>query len=67
LEDKISKLEEKKTDLEHQLGDPAIYNDSAALAKANASYQEVQQNLAQANQDWESAMIELEEVEASIN
>ncbi|NBA76986.1 ATP-binding cassette domain-containing protein [Emticicia sp. ODNR4P] len=67
LEDKISKLEEKKTDLEHQLGDPAIYNDNAALAKANASYQEVQQNLAQANQDWESAMIELEEVEASIN
>jgi ATP-binding cassette subfamily F protein 3 len=67
LEDKISKLEEKKADLEHQLGDPAIYNDSAALAKANASYQEVQQNLAQANQDWESAMIELEEVEASIN
>ena len=67
LEDKISKLEEKKADLEHQLGDPAIYNDSAALAKANASYQEVQQNLAQANQDWESAMIELEEVEASVN
>lgn len=67
LEDKISKLEEKKTDLEHQLGDPTIYNDSAALAKANAAYQEIQQNLAQANQDWESAMIELEEVEASIN
>ncbi len=66
LEKKITELEGKKALLEKQMADPATYNDPKKLAQANADYQQVTQTLETAQQQWENAMMEIEELEKKL-
>ncbi len=65
-ENKITDLEGQKQKIESQLADPAIYEDAKKLQETNASYQRVQNQLAEANQAWEDAMLSLEELESTL-
>lgn len=65
-ENKITELESQKQKVESQLADPAIYEDAKKLQDTNASYQQVQSKLAEANQAWEDAMLSLEELESTL-
>ncbi len=62
LETIINNLEAKKTEAETKLAEPAIYNDTKALADLNRFYSEIKQKLEKANDDWENAMMEVEEL-----
>jgi ATP-binding cassette subfamily F protein 3 len=62
LEATINNLEIKKTEAETKLAEPAIYNDTKALADLNRFYSEIKQKLEKANYDWENAMMEVEEL-----
>ncbi|WP_026994659.1 ABC-F family ATP-binding cassette domain-containing protein [Flectobacillus major] len=66
LEDTITRLEALKAETEKQLADPTIFNDNGALKQVNADYKKVQEQLQQANDNWEMAMLEIEELETSI-
>ncbi len=65
-ENKITELESQKQKVESQLANPAIYEDAKKLQDTNASYQQVQSKLAEANQAWEDAMLSLEELESTL-
>jgi ATP-binding cassette, subfamily F, member 3 len=62
LEATINNLEAKKTETESKLAEPAVYNDSKALADLNKLYSEVKQKLERATEAWENAMMEVEEL-----
>ncbi|MBO9614050.1 MAG: ABC-F family ATP-binding cassette domain-containing protein [Dyadobacter sp.] len=62
LEDTINNLEVRKAETEGKLADPAIYNDSVALAEMNRFYTDIKQKLEQSTEDWENLMLEVEEL-----
>jgi ATP-binding cassette subfamily F protein 3 len=62
LEETISNLESKKSETETKLAEPEVYNDSKALADLNRAYADIKQKLDKANDDWETAMLEVEEL-----
>lgn len=62
LENTIGKLEEQKSETEAKLADPSVYDDAKALADLNRTYAEITQKLEKANDDWETAMLEVEEL-----
>lgn len=62
LELKISDLEKEKSEAEKTLADPKIYDDAAAQSNATKRYAEVKQKLEKANDEWESAMLLVEEL-----
>lgn len=62
LEETISNLEIKKSETEVKLAEPAVYNDSKALADLNRLYADIKQKLDKANDSWETAMMEVEEL-----
>ena len=62
LENTINTLEAKKSETESKLAEPAIYNDVKALADLNRFYTDIKQKLEKANDDWENAMMEVEEL-----
>jgi len=62
LEASINNLETKKSETEAKLAEPAIYNDSKALADLNRFYAEIKQKLEKATEAWENAMMEIEEL-----
>ena len=62
LEASINNLETKKSETEAKLAEPAIYNDSKALADLNRFYSEIKQKLEKATEAWENAMMEVEEL-----
>ncbi|REA58859.1 ABC transporter ATP-binding protein [Dyadobacter luteus] len=62
LENTISKLEDQKAETEVKLAEPSVYNDAKALADLNRTYAEIRQKLEKANGDWETAMLEVEEL-----
>jgi ATP-binding cassette subfamily F protein 3 len=66
LEKKIAQLEVKKAALEQEMADPEVYNDATALQKANAAYQLLSQELTDAQEDWEDAMLDAEEWEKKL-
>lgn len=63
IENNISELEKKKAAIEKQLADPLIYENSQKLAETNAAYKKMADTLEEANQDWEIAMLEVDEWE----
>ncbi|WP_149240127.1 ABC-F family ATP-binding cassette domain-containing protein [Dyadobacter sp. 32] len=62
LEETISNLESKITETEAKLADPSVYNDVKALADLNRFYADIKQKLEKANDAWETAMMEVEEL-----
>ena len=62
LELKINDLEKEKSEAEKTLADPNIYNDAAAQSNATKRYTEVKQKLEKANDEWENAMLLVEEL-----
>ncbi len=62
LEETISSLETKITETEAKLADPSVYNDVKALADLNRFYADIKQKLEKANDAWETAMMEVEEL-----
>jgi ATP-binding cassette subfamily F protein 3 len=62
LEETINLLEAKKAATETKLAEPEVYNDSKALADLNKAYADIKQKLDKANDDWETAMMEVEEL-----
>jgi ATP-binding cassette subfamily F protein 3 len=63
LEKYITELEKQKASLEARLADPDTYNNAPKLQQANTEYRQVEQLLQTAQQDWETAMLEVEELE----
>ncbi|MCE7040543.1 ABC-F family ATP-binding cassette domain-containing protein [Dyadobacter sp. CY312] len=62
LEEAINLLEAKKAVTETKLAEPAIYDDAKALADLNRTYADIKQKLDKANDNWETAMMEIEEL-----
>ncbi len=63
LEKQITGLEKQKASLEARLADPDTYNNAPKLQQANTEYRQIEQLLQTAQQDWETAMLEVEELE----
>jgi ATP-binding cassette, subfamily F, member 3 len=66
LEDSIAALEKRKAETEVKLADSEIFNDSQALMSLNDFYQTLNNQLDQAQDDWETAMLEMEECEEKL-
>jgi len=66
VENDITKLEKEQTTLEGQLADNSIYEDAEKLEKTQAAFQQVQDKLAEANEEWEQVAMTLEELEAKL-
>lgn len=62
LEETISSLESKIAETEAKLAEPSVYNDVKALADLNRFYADIKQKLEKANDAWETAMMEVEEL-----
>ncbi|WP_420154729.1 ABC-F family ATP-binding cassette domain-containing protein [Siphonobacter sp.] len=63
LEGQVSKFEKQKADTEAQLADPDIYQNTVKFNEVQKAYDRVKQQLTQANDAWESAMMEVESLE----
>lgn len=62
LEGKINDLEISKSKTELQLADSNVYNDSQKLAQLNVAYAEVKKALDKTTEEWENAMMLVEEL-----
>jgi len=62
-ESKISQLEQRKTRLEADLADPATYGDDKLMQAKNDEYRRVTKQISELQDEWETAMLEAEEVE----
>lgn len=65
-ESEIAKLEKLKVEKEKTLADPITFKDPEALKRENGAYQKILNSLEEINDTWEALMLEIEEVEASI-
>ena len=66
METKISQLEIRKAKLETELADPATYGDGKLMQAKNDEYHRVSNQIAQLQEQWETAMLEAEELEAKL-
>ncbi|RYF77120.1 MAG: ABC transporter ATP-binding protein, partial [Cytophagaceae bacterium] len=65
-EAKISSLETQKRKLEAELADPATYGTNGALQTRQADYQRLTKDLNSLQQQWETAMMDVEELEEKL-
>ncbi|MBC8153716.1 MAG: ABC-F family ATP-binding cassette domain-containing protein, partial [Bacteroidetes bacterium] len=65
-EAEISKLEARKKVLETELADPATYGHNGAMQARHDEYKRVTKDIDQLQQAWESAMLEVEELEKKL-
>ncbi|MBC3787261.1 ABC-F family ATP-binding cassette domain-containing protein [Spirosoma utsteinense] len=65
-ETKISQLESQKKKLEAELADPSTYGDSRKMQAKNDEYKSLSLQLDHLQSQWETAMLEAEELEARI-
>lgn len=61
FEQLVEKLDAQKNDLENQMSSPENYNDLEKMGKLQAKLQEISKKLAEAEENWEQASMELEE------
>ena len=66
IENEITKLEKEQSKLENQLGDNRIYDDAEKLEKTQTAFQKVQEQLNQANEEWENLALAIEELETQL-
>jgi ATP-binding cassette subfamily F protein 3 len=62
LEQQIENLEKRKSETEAKLADSSIYSDPAKLNEINRFYADIKQKITQATDEWETAMLEMEEL-----
>ena len=61
FEQLVEKLDAQKNDLENQMSSPENYNDLEKMGELQAKLQEIYKKLAEAEENWEQASMELEE------
>ena len=61
FEQLVEKLDAQKNDLENQMSSPENYNDLEKMGDLQAKLQEISKKLAEAEENWEQASMELEE------
>ena len=61
FEQLVEKLDAQKNDLENQMSSPENYNDLEKMGELQAKLQEISKKLAEAEEIWEQASMELEE------
>ena len=61
FEQLVEKLDAQKNDLENQMSSPENYNDLEKMGELQAKLQEISKKLAEAEENWEQASMELEE------
>ncbi len=62
-EAKIDQLEKEKTKIEEELSKPEVYANPDKMLESNKSYEKIDQQLTEAQQEWEKLMLEAEETE----
>ncbi|WP_420150076.1 ABC-F family ATP-binding cassette domain-containing protein [Spirosoma sp.] len=65
-EQKIDQLERRKKRLEDELADPATYGDDKLMQAKNDEYHRVKAEIAQLQDEWETAMLQAEEWEKKL-
>ena len=60
----IEKFETQKEEIEKDLGNPDHFNDIDKLNKLNQLYEEVQKNLEEANNNWETIAVDIDDLES---
>lgn len=65
-EGKISQLEARKGKLEAELADPSTYGDDKLMQAKNDEYHRLTNQIDQLQSQWESAMLEAEQLEAKL-
>ncbi|GAB3960938.1 ABC-F family ATP-binding cassette domain-containing protein [Spirosoma harenae] len=65
-ETKIGQLEERKKRLEAELADPATYGDDKLMQAKNDEYRRITAQITQLQDEWETAMLEVEEIEKKL-
>jgi ATP-binding cassette, subfamily F, member 3 len=65
-ETKISHLEDRKKRLEAELADPATYGDNKLMQAKNDEYHRVKKEINQLQDQWETTMLEAEELEGKL-
>ncbi|GAB4337864.1 MAG: ABC-F family ATP-binding cassette domain-containing protein [Calditrichia bacterium] len=66
LEAQIANTEERIQRIEHELADPAIYQDAARMAELNREYKTLKETLPSLYEEWEKKGEELQELLASL-
>ncbi|MES2731193.1 MAG: ABC-F family ATP-binding cassette domain-containing protein [Bacteroidota bacterium] len=66
IETSINELEAKKKLAEEELADPRVYNDADALQKSNARYKQLNQRLAELQDEWEKVAVAVESWEKKL-
>lgn len=61
FEQLVEKLDAQKNDLENQMSSPENYNDLEKMGELQAKLQEISKKLAEEEENWEQASMELEE------
>lgn len=61
FEQLVEKLDAQKNDLENKMSSPENYNDLEKMGELQAKLQEISKKLAEAEENWEQASMELEE------
>lgn len=61
FEQLVEKLDAQKNDLENQMSSPENYNDLEKMGELQVKLQEISKKLAEAEENWEQASMELEE------
>ncbi|MBC5774800.1 ABC-F family ATP-binding cassette domain-containing protein [Pontibacter sp. KCTC 32443] len=67
LEKKVQQLEEELAKYEVELADPKVYGNVSLLQETSQKFETVQRELAQANNQWEEQMMEVEELEGKLS
>nr|WKN38100.1 ABC-F family ATP-binding cassette domain-containing protein [Tunicatimonas sp. TK19036] len=66
-EETITRLEKKKKAAEQTLADPAVFGNVDRLAEETSTFEKTEKQLADANQQWESLALQIEELEEQLN
>ena len=66
-EETITRLEKKKKAAEQTLADPAVFGNVDRLAEETSTFEKIEKQLADANQQWESLALQIEELEEQLN
>jgi len=67
LEEKIQRLEKRKSELESVLADPELYSDQERFAELSREYSETDERLERYYHNWETAVARLEEAAAGFD
>ena len=64
LEQEITALEKKKSDIEHQLAQPSVYEDEVKMQQLNDKYTKLKQDEVALNKKWEALAEQIESMQS---